>query len=70
MDEPQRVRILILTGRKLEPISKLNRKLPALKCSDDGIAVANLAARRVHDVAAALHHGYQTVIKHMLGLGM
>src|ERR1700719_1674473 len=43
-------------------------KLPAFKCADDGIAVADLAARRVYQISAPLHLPDQRVVEEVFGL--
>ena len=45
-------------------------KLAALERPRDRVAVADLAARGVDDVGAALHLGDQGVVEEVLGLGM
>src|SRR4029079_6577007 len=51
----------VLLGRGLgEPdVTRVACELTALQRPDNRVAVADLAARRVHDVAAALHHADQ-----------
>src|SRR6202048_440598 len=62
---------MVARRRLWEPhVSRVARELATFERAHDSITIANLAARRVHDVAAALHHGDQLVIKHMLSLGM
>ena len=43
-------------------------KLPAFKCTDDGIAVAYLATRRVYQIRAPLHLPDQRVVEEVFGL--
>src|SRR5262249_31414893 len=40
------------------------------ECTHDGVTVANLGTRSVHDIAAALHHADQLVVEHVLSLGV
>src|SRR5665809_18526 len=62
---------VVLRCRLREPhVARITRELAAFQRPDDGIAIDDLAARRVHDVAAALHLRDQLVVEHMLGLRM
>ena len=57
-------------GLRKPDVAGIARELAALQRAHDGVAVADLAARGVHDIAAALHHADQLVVEHVLGLGM
>src|ERR1700722_13384269 len=62
---------MVARRRLREPhISRIACELATFERAHDSITIANLAARRVHDVAAALHHADQLVVEHMLSLGM
>src|SRR5262245_41538310 len=62
---------MVLRRRLREPhISSIAREFPALQRPNNGVPVANLAARCVYKIGAALHAADQRVIKQMLGLGM
>src|SRR5580700_9010313 len=62
---------MVARRRLREPhVSRIARELTIFERAHDSITIANLAARRVHDVAAALHHADQLVVEHMLSLGM
>ena len=62
---------MVLRRRLREPdVAGIARELAALQRADDGVAVADLAARGVHEIGAALHHADQLVVEQVLGLGM
>jgi hypothetical protein len=62
---------MVLRGRFREPhVSCIAREFPVLQGPDNGVPVANLAARCVYDLGAALHGANQCVIEQMLGLRM
>ena len=62
---------MIARRRLREPnVSRIARELATFERAHDSITIANLAARRVHDVAAAFHHADQLVVEHGLGLGV
>src|SRR5260370_22518259 len=62
---------MVLRGRLREPyISSIAREFPAIQRPNNGVPVANLAARRVYDIGTAPHFADQRVIEHVLGLGM
>src|SRR5262249_4091183 len=62
----------MILGRRLRKpyVTGVARELAAFQRAHDGVAVDNLGASRVHDIAAALHHADQLVVEHALGLGM
>ena len=51
-------------------VARVTGELPALERPHDGVAVADLAARRVDEVGAALHRADQRVVEQMLRLGV
>src|SRR6516165_10665082 len=62
---------MVARRRLWEPhVSGIARELATFERAHDSITITNLPARRVHDVAAALHHADQLVVEHMLSLGM
>src|SRR5262245_21751481 len=62
---------MVLRRRLRKPdVAGISRELTALQRTHDGVTVADLATRGVHDIAAALHHADQFVVEHVLGLGM
>ena len=62
---------MVLRRRLREPdVTGISGELAALKSANNGIAVAYLATRGVHDVGAALHLPDEFVVEHMLGFGM
>ena len=61
---------VILRGGLGEPdVARVAGELAALERAHNGVAVADLAARRVHEVRAALHRADQLVVEQVLGLG-
>ncbi len=48
-------------------VARIAGKLPAAKCTDNGIAVADLAARRVYQIRAPLHLTDQRVVEEVFG---
>src|SRR6516225_10253065 len=63
-------RVVLGRGLWKPDVAGVGRELSAFQRAYDGVTVANLAASRVHDIAAALHHTDQLVVEHALGLGM
>jgi len=62
---------VIFRGRLRKPdVPRVSRQSPALQCSRDGIAVTNLAARRIHQIRSLLHLSDEPVIKQMFGFRM
>lgn len=48
----------------------VSRQLARLECCDNGVAVANLASRCVHDVRSSFHAGQHLGVKQMFRLWM
>jgi hypothetical protein len=62
---------VILRRRLREPdVAGVPGKLSARERPDNGIAVADLAARRIDQVRAAFHRADERVVEQMLGLGV
>src|SRR5262249_33412811 len=60
---------MIARRRLREPhVAGIACKLAALERAHDRVTVADLAARRVHDVTTALHHADQLVVEHAFSL--
>ena len=60
-----------LRRRLREPhVARVSGELAALQRPHDGVAIADFAARGVHDVGAALHLGDELVVEEVLGLWM
>ncbi len=60
---------MITRSRLWEPhIPGVPRQLSTLESPDDGIAIADLAAGRVHEVRAALHFRDQCIVEEAFGL--
>ena len=49
-------------------VARVAGKLSALKCSDDSVAIADLAARRVYQICAALHLADERIVEEVFGL--
>src|SRR5262245_66590389 len=62
---------MVLRRRLRKPdVAGISRELTALQRTHDGVTVADLATRGVHDIAAALHHADQLVVEHVLVIGL
>src|SRR5262245_13213363 len=60
---------MVFSWRLWKPnVPGIARQLSALERPHDSIAVADLGAGGVHDVAPALHHADQPVVEHALSL--
>ena len=62
----------IVPGRRLrEPdVARIARKLAAVQGPDHSVAIADLAARGVHEIGAPLHLADQRIVEQVLGLRM
>src|SRR5262245_64072586 len=60
---------MVLGCRLWEPdVAGIACELPALQRAHHGVAIDDLAASGVHDVATPLHHADQLVVEQVLGL--
>lgn len=55
---------------RIPDIAGIPGQLPALQCANYGIAITNPAARRVHQIGAALHLADQGIVEQVLGLSV
>src|SRR5680860_1739780 len=55
-------------GLREPDVARIARELTAFQCANHRVAVDDLAARRIHEVATALHHADKLVVEHVLGL--
>ena len=62
----------VVPRRRLrEPdVSGVARELSAFERPHDRVAIADLAARGVHEIGPALHLGEKPVVEQVLGLGV
>src|SRR5262249_48220530 len=62
---------VVFGWRLWEPdVARVACKLAALERAHDRVTVADLSPRRVHDIAATLHHADQLVVEHAFSLWM
>src|SRR6202042_463044 len=55
---------------RIPDVAGVAGELSALKGSDDGVAIANQAARRVHEVCTTLHFADQCIVEEIQGFGV
>src|SRR4029077_18568799 len=61
-------RVILRWWLREPDVASIAGKLPSFKCTDDGIAVADLAARRVYQISAPLHLPDQRFVEEVFGL--